>query len=163
VPHFARARESPQGSPMLPAQQARPPKIHDEVVRLLDEFWLRSGVRAECLRCWAGEVEREQCNCGDVHSTGCCRGCHHLSPTGCVAKPICCALWVCRHIEKKFPTAPQLRERLWREAGVYSGIGYRESGWTWAVRWRSNPRWIHQLGRMKVVLIEMLAQGNRDG
>jgi|SRR5580698_4134819 hypothetical protein len=59
---------------------------HPAIVKLVDAitaFWERMGTR--------------ELSCGPCHAKDqdCCTNCTHLGKTGCVAKPIPCALYIC--------------------------------------------------------------------
>lgn len=71
------------------------PKELIELIEELGKFWKRAG--AKCGDCFAGKLMRTK------ESHGCCSTCPHLGITGCIAKPLGCALYSCgpEHIHGK--------------------------------------------------------------
>lgn len=70
--------------------KSRPKEIED-LVAALTKMWTRIGAAANCGKCFQGKLSRS------TYSHGCCGGCPNLGETGCIAKPIGCALYTCRY------------------------------------------------------------------
>lgn len=67
----------------------RRPKEIEELVSALTMMWTRIGAAANCGKCFQGKLK------GNSGRRGCCGICPNLGDTGCVAKPIGCALYTC--------------------------------------------------------------------
>jgi|SRR6267142_363285 len=79
-----------------------PPLRHpavEEFVKEISNFWTRIGAVKNCISCHKGEFEHKGYGGwigSDNKSRGCCPStCPHLSSTGCIGKPIGCALYSC--------------------------------------------------------------------
>lgn len=70
------------------ANSSRPKEIED-LVKSLTKMWERLGAMDNCTKCHSGQLSRPK----EYH--GCCGGCPHLTETGCIAKPVGCALFSC--------------------------------------------------------------------
>jgi hypothetical protein len=113
----------------------RMPVEQQLLVAALDEFWVKSGVRAVCQRCWQGKLHGYS-----GRSQSCCPPwCKSLTPNGCVAKPTGCAIYACRRANRATRIAGKgpadLIDEIWDAANptcggtwtVYSSGYARES------------------------------------
>lgn len=90
----------------------RNPAILEEISKV-DALLAESGVREYCLACIQGP------------KGGCCHPCVNLSATGCVDKPLSCALWLCRDAEKAFPKVAAELFKIKMKYPYEVGQGYR--------------------------------------
>ena len=146
--------KSPTG--VYEASQLKRPKEIENFVSLLDALFEVSGFSKVCESCFkrtpkAGEsAEWSSCTHGIMQieskpehlrfggyrvnarlGRGCCDNCESLTETGCIAKPIECALWVCGNV-RDYPKLKGVLRRLdekWREERLpslpYFITGYR--------------------------------------
>src|SRR6267142_3881653 len=106
-----------------------PPLRHpavEEFVKEISNFWTRIGAVKNCISCHKGEFEHKGYGGWvgrDSKSRGCCPPtCPHLSPTGCIGKPIGCALYSCGTWEGKIP------EGSWNKPPFHA-TGFSEAQW----------------------------------
>lgn len=54
---------------------------------------------------------------------GCCEGCEHLSPKGCIVQPLACKLWLCESQRNIFKEC-EIELKILRQVADYCGILY---------------------------------------
>lgn len=140
-----------------------------KLVKEVDRYLSASGIRGNCIKCWKGEFKESH------YTHGCCQGCSHLTPTGCSAKPIACALWLCFASWSPQNSAAlvglsadvteplQKVQRMLREARVPIG-GIREGAWQAEVNWKPTTEQFKQvLDVIKYLRTETKKYGNHSG
>jgi hypothetical protein len=114
--------------------------ILSKLVKEVDRYIAASGIRGNCIKCWNGEYKASH------YRQGCCQGCSHLTETGCKAKPVACALWLCNawHL----PESPALIGVDHGVLGVFQKVtrmlqvarvpvnGIREGAWRDEKNWK---------------------------
>ena len=92
-------------------------KEYKQVTDAIMVLWAKHGADKTCKACIEGP------------RGGCCQGCSNLRSSGCVEKPIICAMWACNVIREKHPALiSELRELGTHLKGLFTW-GYR----TWAL------------------------------
>jgi hypothetical protein len=81
------------------------------LVDAISDMFLSCGSWALCSACFAGKLHTDHKGSPGI-SKGCCGGCRNLSATGCVQKPLGCALGTCSMMLTFLPR--RLRDFLWR-------------------------------------------------
>ena len=114
------------------------PKEIEDFVSALTELYAATGFSGGCSRCFQRKPESE----GESHWTyrrdsrprpevnnhigrGCCGTCEFLSETGCLAKPIRCAYWLCGAGDD-YPLLRKIFSKSWKLGYVHDGRPYSQ-------------------------------------
>lgn len=119
---------------LLNMTRKRHPAI-EELVEAIGKFWdrLETG-KKQCAPCFKGENPITGI---PKHHHGCCGACPNLGETGCVAKPIACALYACGSLLSHLPQ--EQRSRVWKLVDgahqIWLHKGYYASGYAKELAW----------------------------
>jgi hypothetical protein len=68
----------------------------EELIATVNKMWKDVGASAACTGCFSGDFDNTKYTYGrSMKDVGCCDTCQYLTPNGCAAKPVACALWTC--------------------------------------------------------------------
>lgn len=84
--------------------------VVEEFVQAMSDLWNRTGISAICGACFREELSKEF-GCS-LKNRGCCGTCPNLSSTGCIAKPMGCASFLCFRPEIRAITSPDVNPKL---------------------------------------------------